>query len=59
MGIDFDKIDPELFPVYAGVILWSKFQTLLETPFPRVCGGDPSECEFDIRHWDFSPCMRG
>ena len=47
-----------LFPAYAGVIPWARWQTTLAFPFPRICGGDPIGEQAILNKEIFSPHMR-
>ena len=49
----------ELFPAYAGVILFFRNCLVYDNPFPRVCGGDPGTKIFEGDIISFSPRMRG
>ncbi len=51
--------EEQLFPAYAGVILWAIWQWEELSAFPRTRGGDPSGQNQHQRHCNFSPHTRG
>ena len=49
----------DLFPAWAGVILWVFQRERERGTFPRVGGGDPASSEYQSMVPDFSPRGRG
>ena len=48
-----------VFPAYAGMFLPEVDSWLTTTRFPRIRGDVPSECEFVVQCFEFSPHTRG
>ena len=59
MNARIRRVQTNLLPAYAGVILVTKAAELMVYTTPRVCGGDPFFARSEASRCRCSPRMRG